>query len=70
MWEDLYMDELAQFGQHTSGTVDDFGIEGGVEGYDDYDQEDLMRYTAGRPFKDENMDLHFQQDFTNYPDGN
>ena len=36
--------------------------------YDDYEQEDLMRYTAGRDFLDENMDLQYDQNFTNYPD--
>ena len=31
-WEDVYMNELSQFGNLTSGTQDDFGIEGSVEG--------------------------------------
>jgi len=27
-----------------------------------------MRYTAGRNFMNENMDLHYEQNLTNYPD--
>jgi hypothetical protein len=29
-----------------------------------------MRFTAGRPFQKQNMDLNYEQDLTNYPDGN
>jgi hypothetical protein len=31
--EDVYMSEISQFGNFTSGTQDDFGIEGNLEGY-------------------------------------
>ena len=27
-----------------------------------------MRWTAGRPFAKQDMDLHYEQDLTNYPD--
>jgi|LauGreDrversion4_2_1035121.scaffolds.fasta_scaffold687620_3 hypothetical protein len=27
-----------------------------------------MRYTAGRGFLDENMDMHYEQNVSNYPD--
>lgn len=30
--EDIYLSELAQFGNFTNGATDDFGIEGNLEG--------------------------------------
>ncbi len=37
--------------------------------YDDFEQEDLMKFTAGRPFQKQDMDMNYQTDMGNYPDG-
>jgi len=29
-----------------------------------------MRFTAGRPFQKQDMDLNYEQNLSNYPDGN
>lgn len=47
---------------------DDFGVEGGFEGLDEYENEGLQRYTAGKIFKKESMDSYYEMDSTNYPD--
>jgi len=51
-----------------AGPEDDFGVEGGFEGMDDIEQEGIQRFTMGKIFKKEDMDLHYEMDMTNYPD--
>ena len=67
--EDVYISEMSQFGHITSSKIDDFGVEGNPEGYDNYEQEELVRFLAGKSFTDESMDLSYDQDFSQYPDG-
>jgi hypothetical protein len=37
--------------------------------YDEYEQEDLQRWTSGRGFRKEDMDMRYEHDVSNYPDG-
>jgi hypothetical protein len=50
---------------------DELLMEYSTEGLGDYANEELTRWTAGhKVFGQENMDLHYEQDMTNYPDSN
>jgi carbonic anhydrase/acetyltransferase-like protein (isoleucine patch superfamily) len=50
---------------------DDHMLEGGTEGLGDFDNEELQRWTVGHDmFGKEDLDLHYEQDMTNYPDSN
>lgn len=59
---------MQQYSYHTDADTDDFGIENMPEGYDDYQMEDLHRFTHYKAFVKDNMDLYYEQDLTNYPD--
>lgn len=67
-WIDLFILQANAISYWKDQKTDDFGIEAMGEGYDDYEQEDMFRFTSGKIFNKENMDLHYEQNMTNYPD--
>jgi len=62
-------DEIRSVSQLFDNKVDDYGVETAWEGFDSLEDEDLIHYTAPSKFQKENMDLLYEQDLTNYPDG-
>ena len=62
-------DEIRSVSQLFDNKVDDYGVETAWEGFDSLEDEDLINYTAPDKFQKENMDLLYEQDMTNYPDG-
>ena len=62
-------DEIRSVSMLLDNKVDDFGVESSFEGYDSLEGEDLIHYMAPAKFQKENMDLLYEQDLTNYPDG-
>ena len=62
-------DDIRSVSLLLSNKTDDFGVEASFEGYDSYEGEDLLHYTATSKFQKENMDLLYEQDIRNYPDG-
>ena len=63
-------DEIRSVSQLFDNKVDDYGVEATWEGFDSLEDEDLINYTAPSKFQKENMDLLYEQDQSNYPDGN
>ena len=63
-------DEIRSVSMLFDNKVDDFGVETAWEGYDSLEDEDLIHYTAPSKFEKENMDLLYDQDISNNPDGN
>lgn len=62
-------DEIRSVSMLFDNKVDDYGVETTWEGYDSLEDEDLLHYTATSKFQKENMDLLYEQDLSNYPDG-
>lgn len=62
-------DEIRSVSALFDNKVDDYGVETTWEGYDALEEEDLIHYTAPSKFQKENMDLLYEQDISNYPDG-
>jgi hypothetical protein len=62
-------DEMRSVSMLLDSKVDDFGVESSFEGYDALEGEDLIHYNAPTKFYKENMDLLYEQDLSNFPDG-
>lgn len=62
-------DEIRSISMLFDNKVDDYGVESAFEGYDSFEDEDLIHYTAPSKFQKENMDLLYEQDLSSYPDG-
>jgi carbonic anhydrase/acetyltransferase-like protein (isoleucine patch superfamily) len=70
--DELYMNEYKTLTYYFDRNFkDDHMMEAGTEGLGDYDNEELSRWNVGQDiFEKEDLDLHYEQDMTNYPDSN
>jgi hypothetical protein len=68
--EEKLIQKMQTFGYWTDPkSNDDFGVEAAnaADTLDEWEQENLWRFTSGRKIED-NFDLNYEQDMTNYPD--
>jgi carbonic anhydrase/acetyltransferase-like protein (isoleucine patch superfamily) len=70
--EDQYMNEVKTLTYYFDRNhKDDHMLEYSTEGLGDFDNEELSRWNIGHDaFGKEDLDLHYEQDMTNYPDSN
>jgi len=65
-----YKNKAEKYGYWMDATKkDDFGIEGasGIDGLSEWENEGVFKYTH-TPIKQDDFDLNYEQDMTNYPD--
>lgn len=70
--DEQYMNEVKTLTYYFDRNYKDENmLEGSTEGLGDFDNEELTRWTVGHDmFGKEDLDLHYEQDMTNYPDSN
>ena len=70
--DEMYMNEVKTLTYYFDRNFkDDLGLEYSTEGLGDFDNEELTRWTVGHDvFGKEDLDLHYEQNMTHYPDGN
>ncbi len=69
-WDEKISKKIETFGYLTDpSTQDDFGVEAAnaIGNLDEWENENLWRFNL-KNYKEDNWDLHYEQDMTNYPD--